>query len=89
MTFDQRIAKIRSSNPALATKIMGLGGSVTADMVTDLINIDRLMLVLVICGCGRFICPVQDVAHFVKIIDEHRETKSDAADYVRYISIHS
>ncbi len=49
--------------------------------VPHLIKEDRLQLVLVRCGNGRFLCPVQDLDHFVNII-----TKEDS-DYVRDVSI--
>ena len=41
----------------------------------------RLSLILVRCGCGRFLAPAQDIAHFTDIV-----SKSDV-DYVRDISI--
>jgi hypothetical protein len=48
-----------------------------------LIAEDRLQLVLVRCGSGRFFCPVQDLQHFIDII-----TREDS-DYVRDVSVTS
>ena len=45
------------------------------------VRINRLMPMVVRCGNGRFMCPAQDVAHFVKII------KDSNSDYVRDISV--
>ncbi len=57
-------------------------GFVTESEVPTLIAEDRLMLLLVRCGGGRFICPAQDVQHFIDII------KRDGKDYVRDVSIY-
>lgn len=46
-----------------------------------LIKEDRLQPVLVRCGGGRFSCPVQDLAHFISIINR------DGKDYVRDVSV--
>lgn len=46
-----------------------------------LIAEDRFTPVLVRCGGGRFRCAVQDLAHFVKIINASKE------DYVRDASV--
>ena len=49
----------------------------------DLPNIifeNRLQPCLVRCGSGRFTCPAQDVANFVKMVES-------SEDYVRDISI--
>lgn len=34
-------------------------------------NRTRLELILVRCGGGRFMCPAQDVKHFLEIIEQH------------------
>jgi len=49
----------------------------------------RLRKVLVRCGCGRFLCPLQDVQHFIEIIDRDRETEPDRSktDYIRDVSL--
>ena len=49
----------------------------------ELIKEDRLQMVLVRCGSGRFTCPVQDVKHFCSIIND------DGRDYVRDVSVMS
>lgn len=41
----------------------------------------RVTLVIVRCGCGRFFTAVQDVEHFIEIIEREN------SDYVRDISI--
>jgi hypothetical protein len=46
-----------------------------------LIAEDRFTPVLVRCGNGRFRCAVQDLAHFVKVINASKE------DYVRDASV--
>lgn len=55
--------------------------------VLRLEQLDRLRMVLVRCGNGRFTCPAQDVDHFCEIIrrdfDEHRPN----CDYVRDVSL--
>jgi hypothetical protein len=58
-------------------------GFVTDADVPGLVAEDRFTQVLVRCGCGRFVCPVQDVAHFVKIIE------NEGSDYVRDVSIYT
>lgn len=45
-----------------------------------LIALDRLCPVLVRCGCGRFTCPAQDAAHFIKCVEA-------GGDYVRDVSL--
>lgn len=88
-----RIVKIRRANPRLANKIVSQNGYVLDDDVDALIRVDRLMMVYVRCGCGRFMCSVQDLRHFLTIIKEHSEFKSKrdrnpmAGDYVRDVSI--
>jgi hypothetical protein len=57
------------------------GGFLRNNDIELLAESDRLRQVLVRCGCGRFICAAQDVAHFVEIIDR------DATDYVRDVSL--
>lgn len=81
--------KIEKANPELATIIAGNGGFLLDDQIDELMKIDRLMLVLVRCGCGRFLCPVQDLKHFCAIIAEHSEAKpfSVENDYVRDVSL--
>lgn len=42
---------------------------------------DRLRMILVRCGNGRFLAPAQDVKHFIDIIER------DKSDYIRDISL--
>jgi hypothetical protein len=88
------IEKIRRANPQLAAQISDRGNFLLDTMIPDLIKIDRLMMVLVRCGNGRFMCPVQDVQHFIKIIEEHNGmaasglvTAHEQPDYIRDISL--
>jgi len=46
-----------------------------------IIQENRLQMVLVRCGNGRFICPAQDVAHFIAIIEKEK------SDFVRDASL--
>lgn len=46
-----------------------------------LIAEDRFTPVLVRCGSGRFRCAIQDLAHFVKVIN------ASEMDYVRDVSV--
>lgn len=48
-----------------------------------LLEEDRLQMVLVRCGSGRFACPIQDLAHFRDIIN------ADGRDYIRDVSVKS
>lgn len=41
----------------------------------------RLHPCLVRCGCGRFTCGMQDVQHFIDIIEK------EGSDYIRDVSI--
>jgi len=42
---------------------------------------NRFKMLLIRCGNGRFLCPAQDVQHFVDIINK------EGTDYVRDISL--
>ena len=85
--------RIRDANPTLARQIELRGCFIADVMLTDLIQIGRLMPVVVRMGCGRFTCAVQDVKHLVNIIEEHRELKQaktggeEGTDYIRDISL--
>lgn len=90
------IQTIRAADPALAKQIEERGGFLLDTMIPRLIEIDRLMLVLVRCGAGRFLTPVQDVKHFVAIIEQHDQLMKNKqvpigetieADYIRDISL--
>jgi len=56
-------------------------GFISLPMLDKVIEENRLYPCLVRCGCGRFICPAQDVGHFIKIIEK------EGTDYVRDISL--
>lgn len=92
----QGIQQIRQANPALARKIETVQhGFILAADVEPLIAVNRLMLVLVRCGNGRFLCPIQDLNHFMGIINNHAErVKAETGqllnagtDYIRDVSL--
>lgn len=62
-------------------KIKNMGFVTTEEELEEIVKYHRLTRLLVRCGNGRFVAPAQDVAHFVKIINE------SGADHVRDISI--
>lgn len=90
---DPRWQKIYTANPTLATTIAERGGFIKENEIDALIAVDRLMLVLVRCGNGRFLCPAQDVKHFIGIIEEHARLKQEKTgqpmqgDHVRDVSL--
>mgnify|MGYP001615093931 CR=1 FL=1 len=49
------------------------GGFLGTETLAKLVELDRLCLVLVRCGSGRFLCPAQDVQHFCAIIERNNE----------------
>ena len=53
----------------------------TPEQMKSIQKENRLQMMLVRCGGGRFVCPAQDVEHFVAIINK------EGSDYVRDISI--
>jgi hypothetical protein len=83
LSYSQALGRIREHLPRTAEKVFDQGGFLTADEVRLIapINALRLMLLLVRCGNGRFLCPAQDVEHFVAIVT------ADGRDYVRDVSI--
>jgi len=89
----QGIEKIRKVKPKLAKNIEDRGGFLLETEIPDLERIDRLMLILVRCGNGRFLCPAQNVAWFIGIIEEHAKFKKKetgeefAGEYVRDVSL--
>lgn len=56
-------------------------GFITENELAQIINENRLQPVLVRCGSGRFVCPAQDVQHFIDIIIR------EGTDYIRDVSI--
>ena len=75
------LPKLRNIDPELAMKIVNQDGFLTMDDVKSIIAFDRLMLLLVRCGNGRFLTPAQNVEWFCNIIDK------EGTDYVRDISL--
>ena len=66
---------------SIQEQIKSQGGFITKKDIEDLVEVDRLRQVLVRCGCGRFTCAVQDVDHFVGIIEGSKE------DYIRDVAL--
>ncbi len=92
----QGIQQIRQVNPELARKIeTDQHGYILAADVEPLIAVNRLMLVLVRCGNGRFLTPIQNLNHFMGIIADHAkrveaetgELLNANTDYVRDVSL--
>lgn len=83
VTQKRDIDLIREHLPELTGPIRSQAGGLTGDQVRSLASNDgtRLVKVLVRCGCGRFVCPAQDVMHFADIIE------NEASDYVRDFSL--
>jgi hypothetical protein len=85
--------QIQAANPTLAAQITEQGGFIKDNQVDALIAVNRLMLVLVRCGNGRFLCPVQDLKHFIGIIEEHAKLKEEKTgqpmqgDHIRDVSL--
>jgi len=77
------VAKIARVNPTLANKINAQFTFLTNEDIAEVEKIDRMMMVLVRCGNGRFVCPVQNALHFCNIIDK------EGTDYVRDMSFPS
>ncbi len=77
------VTKISRVNPTLANKINAQHIFLTNEDIAEVEKIDRMMMVLVRCGNGRFVCPVQNVLHFCNIIDK------EGTDYVRDLSFPS
>ena len=97
MSFAQTIAKIKAHNPQLGKTIEDRGGFLTQEDLPKLEAIDRMMLLLVRCNCGRFLTPAQNVKHFVDLITDHaNRVQAETgmlvnanSDYVRDVSIPS
>ncbi len=73
--------EIRLANPTLAKKIEEQGQFLTMEQVKEIIKFNRMKLILVRCGNGRFLAPAQDVEWFCNIINK------EGTDYVRDVSI--
>jgi len=83
MVMTDSVAKIARVNPTLANKINAQFTFLTNEDIAEVEKIDRMMMVLVRCGNGRFVCPVQNALHFCNIIDK------EGTDYVRDMSFPS
>ena len=59
------------------------GGFMNETDIDIIAHHDRLRMVLVRCGNGRFLCPIQDVKHFMAIVQR------DGQDHVRDVSLPS
>jgi hypothetical protein len=89
------INQFRIHNKTVADRIEKRCGYVIEEDLPAIIAYDRLKLLLVRCGNGRFLCAAQDVAHFVALIEEHSDLHKEKTgyhfgpntDYVRDISI--
>lgn len=72
------------NRPYRASLLRNTGGFLTCEGdKEELLKEDRLQSVLVRCGGGRFSCPIQDLQHFIDIINK------DGTDYVRDVSVYS
>ncbi len=89
---NKSVQKVARVNPALAEKIVSQHTFLDENDIKEVQKIDRSMLVLVRCGNGRFLCPAQDVNHFISIIEEHAKLKEKETgqpfqgDHIRDVS---
>ena len=91
------IDRIARQNPDLATKLINQGYCLQVGDLAEVVKIERLMPILVKCGCGRFTAPAQDVGHFIRIIGEHAKlvgrlqkngiNQDSETDYVRSVEL--
>lgn len=70
-----------SLNRVLQVVVRDRQGFLTKNDLEVIAAQDRHRLILVRCGCGRFLCPADNVQHFMNIIAR------DGQDYVRDISL--
>lgn len=56
-------------------------GFITDVELSEVVKENRMQLLLIRCGCGRFLVPAQDAKHFIDII------KREGTDYIRDVSI--
>lgn len=77
----QGIFQIQQANPALANTIKERGGFITSDQMDELNKIIPNQLLLVRCGNGRFLTPLNQLNHFIRIINNEK------SDYVRDVSL--
>lgn len=77
----QSLETIRKANPKLAETIEQRGYFLFEDDIPKVVEIDRFIKCLVKCGNGRFTCSVQDVQHFVTLIQNSK------VEYVRSVEL--
>ncbi len=77
----QGFLTIARVNLPLAEKIAANDYFLDMDDLAGVIAANRLLPVLVRCGCGRFTCAAQDVAHFVAIVGNSGD------EYVRDVAL--
>ena len=58
-----------------------MGFITSPEELKAVIEENRMIQILVRCGGGRFVCPAQDVQHFMDIVNK------EGSDYIRDISI--
>lgn len=88
MYSDPNLAQVARVDPELALVISNRGGFIVTDEMPKLIEISRMMLVMVRCSGGRFICPVQDATHFMDIIERDADANNgQPSEYVRDVSL--
>jgi hypothetical protein len=76
-----KFEEVVPSLDSVMSRIKSNGGFLSMADLRVVAKHDRLKMLLVRCGMGRFLAPAQDIKHFVDII--HRDRK----DYVRDISL--
>ena len=81
---EQVCMAIRIHNKTLADKIEEQGYFITDEDLPKLVQYNRLVLLLVRCGNGRFLCSAQDVGHFIGMIENAQGLHTD---YVRDVSL--
>lgn len=85
--------QISTTDHALGEKIKSQGYCLTDTDVPKVVAINRHLQVLVRTGSGRFLCPVDNVTHFIGIIEEHAKLKRETeckmfqGDYIRDVSL--
>jgi len=90
--LNKSVQKVAAVNKPLADKIVAQATFLDENDIKEVQKIDRMMLLLVRCGNGRFLCPAQDVNHFISIIEEHAALKETATgqpfqgDHIRDVS---
>ena len=77
----QHIERIKKSSPSLAAKLIKNSGFLQSQDVDALLSIDRFIMVLVRCGAGRFLTPIQDLKHFIEVVQASKK------DYIRDVCL--